>query len=229
MNQSIGFFSEDNPEYPGVMILSDTTLGLITQKIEVEPAEPKAEYVDLPGLDGSADLTEAAGPIRYNDRKIRMTFAVRPDQDWHDAMSAVSNALNGQRFSRIVIFDDSPDWAWTGRCQVERHSTDNMLRQIVVSARVNPYKTRSASKTFEVGSSQTTLTVDLGVMLTYPTLTASREMDVTIPSPVSADTTVRVTTTLTTGPVTNGKRHWTATPVVSGAGTLTVEWTEGSL
>ena len=53
-------------------------LDLILSAVEVPPAIPKMVYVDIPGADGSLDLTEAHGEVKYNDRTISMLFTLNP-------------------------------------------------------------------------------------------------------------------------------------------------------
>lgn len=150
----------------------DDTLGLITQSIEVEPAQPKTEYLDLPGADGSVDLTEALGlGVLYNDRVIKWTTALRPGADWSETMSAVSDAVNGLRMERICV--DGSGFYYTGRVTVTSHRTDRLLKQITLEARCAPFRqldhdaevtatTTGAQVSVNVGPRPGTVTVENG-------------------------------------------------------------------
>lgn len=118
-------------------------LNLILSAVEISPASPKTNYVDIPGGDGALDLTEAHGEVRYSDRTFKFTFAMNPADDlseaaWEAKKTEVSNRLNGTA-CRITL-DKDPDYYWQGRCTVDSYKSNKRHRQIVVSARVRPYK-----------------------------------------------------------------------------------------
>ena len=122
-------------------ILSDADLNLIQQKVDVQPAEPKLNLVNVPGADGARDFTEQpAGRVTYKTRKITWTFALYPGDKWHDKHRQVNNALNGLK-CQITLHDD-PDYYYEGRLAVSSHNVDKTLRQIVVEAVCQPYKLR---------------------------------------------------------------------------------------
>ena len=55
-------------------IHSHRDLHLIQQQVDVQPAPPKLNLVDIPGANGSKDLsTQPAGRVVYEDRKITWT------------------------------------------------------------------------------------------------------------------------------------------------------------
>lgn len=116
-------------------------LNLILSKPDIPPAEVKENYVDIPGGDGSADLTEAFGEVRYKDRKCKFTLSVLPSDDFEEKKREVSNLLNGKRM-RITL-DKDPDYYWEGRCSVDSYASNKMNRQIVVGATVAPYKLKT--------------------------------------------------------------------------------------
>ena len=119
-------------------IHSHRDLNLIQQTVEVPPAEPKLNLIDIPGADGSKDMsTQPAGRVVFNDRVITWTFALYPGDNWFDKQREVSNALNGRRF-RITL-DDNPDFYFDGRIAVKEHAKDKTLRQITVEATCAPY------------------------------------------------------------------------------------------
>lgn len=120
-------------------IHSHRDLNLIQQLVDVQPAEPKLNFIDVPGADGSKDISEQpAGRIVYKDRKVTWTFALYPGENWHDKHRQVSNALNGRR-CRITL-DDDPGYYYTGRLAVKKYNTDKTLRQITVEATCAPYR-----------------------------------------------------------------------------------------
>lgn len=114
-------------------------LNLIQQKVEVDPAEPKLNMIEIPGADGAVDLTEQpAGRVVYKTRKITWTFALYPGENWDAKHAQVSNALNGRRAN--ITLDTDPGYYYQGRLSVAKHNVDGLLRQIIVEAVCQPYK-----------------------------------------------------------------------------------------
>lgn len=115
-------------------------LGLILSKVDIPPASPKTNYIDIPGADGSADLSDVHGEIKFNDRDCTFTFTAPALSvtDWEELKRIVSNALNGKVFK--ITLDKDPDYYFKGRCTVKSQPESGKLRQIVVTARVSPYK-----------------------------------------------------------------------------------------
>ena len=116
-------------------------LNLVLSSVDIAPATPKDNYIDVPGGDGSLDLTEAHGEVKYKDRTLNFTFTVHPldEKTFDEKITQVSNALNGRRFDKITLDRDS-GYYWQGRCVVDEHKQDKRLKQIVISAIVKPYK-----------------------------------------------------------------------------------------
>ena len=119
-------------------------LDLILSGVEIPPASPKETFVDIPGADGSVDMTEAHGEVKYADRTgAKFTFHMNPAGDlsedaWEAKKKEISNRLNGQRCN--ITLDKDPDYYYQGRCTVDEYLSDKRIRQIVVTARVRPYK-----------------------------------------------------------------------------------------
>ena len=118
-------------------------LNLILSKVEIPPAKPKTNYVDIAGGNGSVDLTEAHGEVKFEDRDCKFTFTMNPkydlsDEAFEEKKTEVSNLLNGRHFK--ITLDKDSDYYYEGRCTVEEYLSDRRIRQIVVSAKVKPYK-----------------------------------------------------------------------------------------
>lgn len=119
-------------------IHSHRDLNLIQQTVVVSPAEPKLNLIDIPGADGSKDMsTQPAGRVVFYDRPITWIFALYPGDNWFDKQRQVSKALNGRRL-RITL-DDNPDFYFDGRLSVKDYTKDKTLRQITVEAICAPY------------------------------------------------------------------------------------------
>lgn len=119
-------------------IHSSRDLRLIQQLVEVQPAEPKLNLVDIPGADGSRDLSALpAGRVVYADRSITWTFALYPGEKWDAKHRQVSNALNGRECK--ITLDTDPDYYYQGRLSVKKYNHDRTLHQITVEAICRPW------------------------------------------------------------------------------------------
>lgn len=118
-------------------------LHLIQAAVEVSPAEPKTNFIDIPGVDGSKDFTESpAGRVVYKTRKITWKYKLYPGDDWATKYTHVSNAING--WSGKITLDEDPDYYYQGRVTVSKHAAQGILHTITVTAVCQPYKLRQS-------------------------------------------------------------------------------------
>lgn len=160
-------------------------LNLILSAVDIAPASPKTDYVDIPGADGALDLTEANGEVRYSDRTHKFTFAMNPASDlseaaWVEKMTEVSNRLNG-RACRITL-DKDPDYYWQGRCTVDSYKSNKRLRQFVISARVRPYKYKQTETvvTFDLTEAEKTVSLQNSRRSVCPVITCTDDNTVIV-------------------------------------------------
>ena len=159
-------------DFGGVHSLRD--LHLVQASLEVEPAKPKTNFIDVPGADGSKDFSESpAGRVVFETRKITWTFKLYPGDSWVSKYTQVSNAING-RLCRITL-DDDPDYYYLGRVTVDKYTADSILHTITVEATCQPYKLRQAETTISDSLTTTnkTLTLIGERMAVVPTITVS--------------------------------------------------------
>ncbi len=138
-------------------------LNLVLSSVDIPPAQPKTTYIDIPGGDGSIDLTEAHGVVNYYDREgCKFTFAVHPSESmsFEAKKTQVANALNGKRFESIVLDKDS-EYHYSGRCTVNEWLQDKNLKQIVITATLAPYKHRNSDTVVSVALSDTPQAITL--------------------------------------------------------------------
>lgn len=98
---------------------------ILTAK-DITPPEPKTNYVDISGMDGSLDLSEAlTGGITYKDRTISASFWT--SEGTYDErtilLRGITAALHGKKL-RIVEPDD-PGHYFYGRVKIK--SVQNIL------------------------------------------------------------------------------------------------------
>ena len=136
-------------------------LNLILSKVEIPPAQPKTTFIDIPGADGSVDLTEAHGEVKYNDRECSFTFTMLPTDSstWEEKKTEVSNLLNGRVFK--ITLDKDDEYYYSGRCEVSGYEVDKKIRQIVVVAKVKPYKFKQNVTVMKVALTEAPKTVFL--------------------------------------------------------------------
>ena len=152
---------------------------LVLAKAEIPPASPKELFVEIPGADGSVDMTEAFGEVKYSDRTgAKFTFFMNPAGDlseeaWEAKKKEVSNRLNGLRCE--IVLDKEPEYFWTGRVKVSEHTSNKLMRKIVVDARLAPYKLKTDITRVAVDLTATPQTVELlnGRKPVCPTITCT--------------------------------------------------------
>lgn len=155
---------------------SNHDLRLIQQRVEVQPAQPKLNIIDIPGADGSKDLSAyPGGRVVFNDREIVWTFALYPGDKWHDRQRKVSNALNG--LACHITLDDDPAYYYVGRLSVDSYNRDQTLRQITIRAICRPFKLKQEVTTVTVALTTTAVTLELGNdrKPVVPTITVTAE------------------------------------------------------
>lgn len=150
-------------------------LNLILSASDIPPAKPKTSYVDVPGADGSLDLTEAVGEVKYSDRDIRFTFTMLPDsvQTFEDKRTEVVNLLNGRVFK--ITLDRDEDYYFRGRCSVDSYDVDRNHHQIVISVKANPYKFKQnvTRKTIQLSETPQTVLMANGRKSVAPSITCT--------------------------------------------------------
>ncbi len=207
---------------------SNRDLKLIQQKVEVSPAQPKTRYVDIPGADGSKDMTEALGVgVKFNDRTIRWDFALYPGDSWYARQQTVSGLLSGG--SCHIVLDDDPNYYYDGRLIVETYESDRLLRRITVKAICRPYKlhkVETVRKLENIPAEATTVVLQNDRMPVVPTITV--EQSTTIAFGDFSATVQAGQHKLLGIRLTEGDNTLTVTPAVAN-GTCTIRYREGAL
>lgn len=202
-------------------------LNLILSKIDIPPAKPKTSYIDIPGGNGSIDLTEANGEIVYEDRTLSFTFIVHPDESatFDEVRSDISNQLNGQNCK--ITLDKDDDYYFYGRVTVDDYRTNKKVNEIAVKARVQPYKYKQnpTMVKFALSAQAKTVNISNSRKSVSPTVTVSEGGSASVEYEGN-------TFTFTAGTQRNADLRFTAgnNPVkISGSGTITFIYQEGSL
>lgn len=207
--------------------------GLILGSVVIPPASPKETFVDVPGADGSVDMTEAHGEVKYADRTgASFTFFMKPDGDlseaaWEDKKKEVSNRLNGLRCD--IAPDKDPEYYWQGRCKVNEYASNKKLRSIVVGARLAPYKLKRGVTRVSVDLTEEAQEVTLtnGRKTVCPTIicTGRTTIDLSVGGAIDILDVGEGTHKILSFQLKEGER----TITVKGTGTVTFEYQEGDL
>ena len=106
-----------------------------------DPPEVQTEYIDIPGMDGRLDATQALdGIVHYKDRDYEQDFLIiDPEADWHSIYSNMLNFMHGRKMR--VVFDDDPLWYYEGRLSVGEPKADEAGYIIIpIEGTLKPYK-----------------------------------------------------------------------------------------
>lgn len=104
------------------------------------PPEQKTTYIDIPGGNGTLDLSESlSGYPVYKNRTGSFTFRVMNDYvEWHERYSEIMEYLHGKRM-KAILYDD-PDWFYEGRFAIDSWTSQPTWSEITIKYDVHPYK-----------------------------------------------------------------------------------------
>lgn len=140
----------------GITKKSYTDFGVILTEQNISAPSPKIYTVDIEGMDGSLDLSEFFGEIKYENRSLKFTFeTIEKIPDWQSRMSIISLFLHGQKM-KIEVWTD-PNFYYIGRCAIDEYSSSSRLGKIVISCDVEPYKYKKNVTTFNLISGTNTV------------------------------------------------------------------------
>lgn len=128
--------------------------GIYLSKVTVGSPEPKKFLIDIPGSDGSLDMSEYFGGIKYGNRKIDLVFSL--PQRGTQLLTAYSNILadlHGKYFDSIIL-DDDPNYHYAGRITVGTLSK-SAVSKINIECDCQPYKYSNAKKTVTINVTDT--------------------------------------------------------------------------
>ena len=107
----------------------------------VAPPKPKYVEIDIPGSDGTIDLsTVLTGDIVYENRTGSWEFVVMNEkpETWYDLYSSIMGFLHG---SKVKIFlEEEPEYYFEGRCDIDEWASDPDYSRITINYNVYPYK-----------------------------------------------------------------------------------------
>ena len=104
------------------------------------PPPLKKKLLDIPGADGSVDLSESlTGYPVYENREGSFEFIVMNDyKEWYEVYSDIMDFLHGQTMRAIL--EDDKEYFYEGRFTVNEWRSDKDWSRIVIDYSVGPYK-----------------------------------------------------------------------------------------
>lgn len=114
--------------------------GLKLLSVELGKAEVNGSYLEIPGMNGSLDLTEAvAGYPTYKNAKHKLTFDFKDGcyDDWIKKSSSLKGKIHGKRLP-VVLGDDK--FYYDARITVDTAKLNQLYSQITLELDAKPYK-----------------------------------------------------------------------------------------
>lgn len=135
------------------------------------PPEPQATRIEIPGRDGSLDISEAlTGEIRYNDRIATLGFTLVEGsyEEREILLSEIFNIIHGRKLN--IILPDFPDRYLVGRCNITDRDNDKSYGVFTVEATCEPwfYAVEESVRTFDVSGAIEVSLSNLGVKTLIP-------------------------------------------------------------
>ncbi len=112
---------------------------ILMKRAEISMPSIKTQYIDIPGMHGSIDMTTAFGSVKYNDRNIKFTFRIVGDREnWYTRHSEIANYIHGQLMK--IIIDEDDGYYYYGRPNVNIWESNRNKGTLVIDAICEPFK-----------------------------------------------------------------------------------------
>lgn len=203
---------------------SITNWDLLMVAKSIGEATPKTKYIEVPFSNGTKDLTEAFGEVKYNDRTLSFTFDMfQSPKDWLALKQSITNYLHGKKLK--ITLDTDPNYYYYGRCEVKSFANTTTVGHLQIDCICEPYK-------YKLNKTIDTRTVAVNNVLVYendrktviPTITLSSAMILSFKGntySLGAGTHKILDIQFVEGD--------NVITIIQGSGTLTLEYQEGAL
>lgn len=110
-----------------------------TRPVLAQPT-PVYNFVEIPGSDGSMDLTDyLIGRPTYSDRQGSFEFYVANDYgNWASRRAEIASFLNGRNMK--LYLEDEPNYYYEGRFFFKAWTPDASHSKVTIEYRVKPYR-----------------------------------------------------------------------------------------
>lgn len=115
--------------------------GLKLLSVYIPMPDPKTQILDIPGGDGSIDLTEINGRPAYNDRDgVELAFDLMDGsyENWFLKYSQFAAEVHGRKVK--MVLDDDPDHYYMVRLKLDGKKSNPVYGQITFSGTAEPFK-----------------------------------------------------------------------------------------
>ena len=115
--------------------------GLVLSEKDISPPHPQIYRVPVEGRDGTVDLSDWTGHVRFEDRTVKLTFSTMGGPaELADTLKRAQNALLGRRVQ--ITLSTEPGSYYDGRCEAITTGTGRRLGQLSAEFTCAPYKLR---------------------------------------------------------------------------------------
>lgn len=144
---------------------------------ELQPPEVKFNFKDIPGMDGSFDLTETlAEDVNYGERTQEFVFYVCPGPDFEKTKTLMQNMLHGRAYDYQLSVD--PGYTYHGRWECDSYYSRMHYREIKFTVHANPYKRGEHRHIVEQAAGSVPILISNGRRHVSPKITVNREAEV---------------------------------------------------
>lgn len=115
--------------------------GLFVVTKTVKPPKPKIYKVDIPGGNGSIDITESIlGSVAFEDREVyvKLRGIGIAQSQWPTLYSEIQDKIQGRKM-KIVLSDD-PGYYYKGRPEVTSFHYDKDVGELEITCDCEPFK-----------------------------------------------------------------------------------------
>lgn len=106
---------------------------------EIGSPNVKVKEIDIPGADGTLDLTDFFGEAKFENLTHKFQFQTTvPQIEFLSLFSNIKNKIHGKK--QRIILDDDPSFYYLGRCFVSSFTNEKNIGNISVECECEPYK-----------------------------------------------------------------------------------------
>ena len=195
--------------------VNPATYDLILKSFDAGLPEPKLNLITISGRDGALDLTDWAGEVRYENRAVKIAFRDMNENGYQPMLSLIYD----RKIKIIHSVDD--DYYYYGRCKKAEVETRRHVTDIELEFICDPYRLSVEPTTVTKSISEMPVILQAQRMSAVPSITLTDSCSITFKG---------VTKSLSAGTHTVPEFVITregSIMTASGAGTITITWTEG--
>lgn len=123
--------------------------GLILTKVDIGYPAPKTNYIDIPHGNGSLDLTETMGGVKYSDRTGTFEFdLIAPPSERQSLLTTITNYVHGKKHT--IVLPDDPNFVYHSRLAINNVQTSYMLNKLVINVVSDPYRVKPTATVKEL-------------------------------------------------------------------------------